>query len=343
MTKTKKNTILLHSLIWFVLIALPYFLTMGEEPIRRLVKRWWLPIVFYAIVFYINYFALVNKYLFNKKTIKFILLNILLLIILFTIKDIIYKKYLTGITKNRFGSPPPFSLFIYFQMISFTVPIILATAIKTTQRWIKTEAEKKETENTKLQTELIHLRYQLQPHFFFNSLNNIYALVDISPDTAKSTIHNLSKLMRYLLYETNAEKVALSAELNFLERYIELMKLRLSDKVEVTYNFLKANANIQITPLLFIALIENAFKHGVAANANSCININISYADEKICLEVKNNNHPKNTNDKSGSGVGLQNLKKRLDLLYTNKYKLEHKVINNYYIAHLEIELHTNK
>lgn len=339
MTKTKNNSILLHSLIWFVLIFIPYFLTMGEEPIIRLIKRWWIPMFFYAIVFYSNYFIMVNKYLFNKKTAKFILLNLLLLILLFTVKDIIYKNYLTDIPKDRLGEPPPFSLFIYFQMISFAVPIILAIAIKTTQRWIKAESEKKETENTKLQTELINLRYQLQPHFFFNSLNNIYALVDISPDTAKSTIHSLSKLMRYLLYETNVDKVAVSAEFDFLKRYIELMKLRLSDKTKVSFNFPDIGSNIKIAPLLFIALIENAFKHGVSANSESSIFINISYLSETIKLEVKNNNHPKNNKDRSGSGVGLLNLKKRLDLLYPNKYKLKNEIIDDYYIANLEIEL----
>ncbi|MGB5555242.1 MAG: histidine kinase, partial [Flavobacteriaceae bacterium] len=203
-------------------------------------------------------------------------------------------------------------MFIYIQMVSYMAPLLFSIAVKSTKRWVKTEAERKEAENVKLQSELQHLHYQLQPHFFFNSLNNIYSLVDSSPDQAKSSIHSLSKLMRYMLYETNMELVPLSKEIDFMKKYIDLMKLRVSDKTMVNYSFPSEETPIRIAPLLFISLIENAFKHGVSATKTSQIDITMTCYDGTIKFSVENTNFPKKTEDKSGSGIGLQNLEKRL-------------------------------
>ena len=180
--------------------------------------------------------------------------------------------------------------------------------------------------------------YQLQPHFFFNSLNNIYALIDISPDQAKSSIHSLSKLMRYMLYETNVELLPLSKEIDFMKKYIDLMKLRVSDKTEVSYSFPTKETGINIAPLLFISLIENAFKHGVSASKESSIDIKMATLDKKIIFTIKNNNFPKRTDDKSGSGMGIPNIQKRLELLYPNKNIFNTIVKDDCFIAHLEIE-----
>ncbi len=195
-----------------------------------------------------------------------------------------------------------------------------------------------EAANVKLQSELQYLHYQLQPHFFFNSLNNIYALVDISPDQAKKTIHSLSKLMRYMLYETNIEFVALYKEVDFMKKYIDLMKLRISDKTEVIYTFSNVDIEIKVAPLLFISLIENAFKHGVSASKESSIDINMTTNDKKILFTIKNNNFPKRTEDKSGSGMGIHNIQKRLELLYPDKYNFKTTIKENRFVVHLEIE-----
>ena len=210
--------------------------------------------------------------------------------------------------------------------------------MKTTKRWEKTEAERKEATNFKLQSELQHLHYQLQPHFFFNSLNNIYSMVDFSPEEAKSSIHSLSKLMRYMLYETNMELVPLSKEIDFMKKYITLMKLRVSDKTTVNFNFPSEETEFNIAPLLFISLIENAFKHGVSASKESSINIQMNCKEKTVIFTVENDNFPKKTDDKSGSGIGLQNLEKRLQLLYPNKHIFETTIKNNRFIATLEIE-----
>jgi LytS/YehU family sensor histidine kinase len=217
-------------------------------------------------------------------------------------------------------------------------PLFFAIAIKSTKRWVQTEAERKEAAHFKLQSELQHLHYQLQPHFFFNSLNNIYALVDVSPEQAKTTIHSLSKLMRYMLYETNEELIPLSKEIDFMKKYIELMQLRVSDKTKVQSNLPTAETGIKIAPLLFLSLIENAFKHGVSANKESLITIDLKVIGSKIFLKIENDNFSQKSTEQNGSGIGLQNLEKRIELLYPDKYQLSASIKENRFVVKVEVE-----
>ncbi|EPR65362.1 sensor histidine kinase [Cyclobacterium qasimii] len=343
MYHNKKITVFSHLLVWFVLFSMPYVLSYGQDQeIMRVFAHFWIPLVFYAIVFYLNYILLIDRYLFRKNTIAFVGINIVLISFFLLLREELestfFQELVRKVPKNSEGSGPPFQMFIYVQMLSYMAPLLFAIAIKTTQRWVKTEAESKEAANFKLKSELQHLHYQLQPHFFFNSLNNIYSLVDISPEQAKSSIHSLSKLMRYMLYETNMEKVTLSKEIDFMKKYIDLMKLRVSDKTSVKYSFPSDNTGIQIAPLLFISLIENAFKHGVSASKESQIDIAMSCDGKTVLFNISNDNFPKKVADKSGSGIGLQNLEKRLALLYPDKYTFTNKVIDNRFFVTLAIE-----
>ncbi|MEP5341378.1 MAG: histidine kinase [Algibacter sp.] len=331
-----------HLLIWVVLFSMPYLLSYGQEQdINRVVIHFWIPLVFSAILFYLNYFVLIDKFLFTKKTIWFVGVNLILIGFFIFLKETIEGLYFQDLLKKRTSSDGPnrpFKMFIYVQMISYMAPLLFSIAVKTTKRWVKTEAERKEAANFKLQSELQHLHYQLQPHFFFNSLNNIYAMVDVSPDQAKTSIHSLSKLMRYMLYETNEEQVSLSKEIDFMKKYMELMKLRVSDKTVVNYSFPSEGTEIKIAPLLFISLIENAFKHGVSASKESTIDINMTYSDSTVLFTIENHNFPKKIEDKSGSGIGLPNIKKRLELLYPNKNSFKTSVNDSRFVAQLEIE-----
>ncbi|MBJ2174464.1 histidine kinase [Aureibaculum sp. A20] len=342
MHKNKKISILSHLLVWLVLFSMPYLLSYGQEQdINRVIIHFWIPSVLYAFIFYLNYFVFIDNFLFVKKTIQFILINIIIITFLIFFKEQIEVLFFDELIKrpnDKNGDGPPFKMFVYIQMLTYMAPLLFSIAIKTTKRWVKTEAEHKEALNFKLQSELQHLHYQLQPHFFFNSLNNIYSLVDISPDQAKKSIHSLSKLMRYMLYETNMELVPLSKEIDFLKKYIDLMKLRVSDKTVVNYSFPSEETGIKVAPLLFISLIENAFKHGVSASKASEIEIKMTKKDSTVLFTIENDNFPKKTDDKSGSGIGLQNLEKRLQLLYPNKHSFKSSVINNRFLVHLEIE-----
>ena len=343
MHKNKKITILSHILVWVMLFSMPYALSYGQDQeVKRVIIHFWIPLVFSAILFYLNYFILIDRFLFPKKTAWFIAINVLCITAFILAKVGLEAVFFEDLAKKRPNScesvGPRFKMFIYVQMVSYMAPLLFSIAVKTTKRLVKTEAERKEATNFKLQSELQHLHYQLQPHFFFNSLNNIYAMVDISPEQAKTSIHSLSKLMRYMLYETNVEQVALTKEIDFMKKYIELMKLRVSDKTVVNYSFPVADTGIKLSPLLFISLIENAFKHGVSASKESLITIDMTCQDHKIIFTIENDNFPKLTDDKSGSGIGLQNVIKRLELLYPKKHEFKTALKADRFSVHLEIE-----
>lgn len=178
-----------------------------------------------------------------------------------------------------------------------------------------------EVKQAQLSSEIKYLRYQVQPHFLFNTLNNIYSLIDNSPDVAKTSIHSLSKMMRYLLHDSNTDKVPLTREVDFLERYIDLMLLRVSSNFELKKNLPIINQPIQIAPLLLVSFIENAFKHGIDAVQASYIKIELTLENNKLHYRVINSSFPQNEKT-TDSGIGLENLRKRLELLYPNQFEL---------------------
>lgn len=215
---------------------------------------------------------------------------------------------------------PPLSFIILIDFLINLIPVIFAVGIKSSEEVAEVRLLEKEAVNTKLQSDLNYLKYQLQPHFFFNSLNNIYSLVDLDPEKAKESLHSLSKLMRYLLKSSEEEKVSLKGEVEFLEKYIALMKVRLQDNVKIHVNFPNSIPDLQVPPLLFISIVENAFKHGVSATEESPIYFELQLDFGHILFEARNLNFAKNQQDLSGSGIGIENLRKRLFLLYGNHF-----------------------
>lgn len=335
----KRIYIVLHIAVWLVLFTFPYLLSIDNRSmLPKVIEHNWIPLMFYAFIFYINYFYIIEKFLFKKKNILFFIANIVLIAVI----SVLYFFIKSSFFHNDFIKPPkpehpPTNLFIYIDTISFIVPLGFSVALKVSERWVKVENQRKEMENIKLESELQSLKYQLQPHFFFNALNNIYSLVDISPEKAQETIHRLGKLMRHLLYESNNETVLLEKEIEFLTMYIELMKLRFSSKVKVEYSFPDLKKPVKIYPFMFISFVENAFKHGVSATKDSEIKFEMQADDEKIFFYSLNTYFPKSEKDKSGSGIGLVNLKKRLELLYKQKYELNTIIVDGYYIAELSL------
>ncbi|MCD8260641.1 MAG: histidine kinase, partial [Bacteroides sp.] len=214
-----------------------------------------------------------------------------------------------------------FSGFIIFMFIRFLIAILMVgfnIAIKLLFKSIRDEETLKELERHNLQSELEYLKYQINPHFFINTLNNIYALVDIDTEQAKKTIMELSKMMRYVLYEANHKTILLSREITFLKNYIELMRIRYSDKVSIQVSVPESVPEVQIPPLLFIFFIENAFKHGVTYQAESYIRVSLKYEEGKVIFTCANSNYGKN--EDHHKGIGLDNVRKRLKLLYGEDY-----------------------
>ena len=178
--------------------------------------------------------------------------------------------------------------------------------------------EKLEREN--LEQQLEYLRYQINPHFFMNTLNNIHALVDINPEQAKDTILELSKMMRFVLYEGNKQGVPLSRELDFIRHYVTLMQLRYTNKVKITLDLPQETSDRQIPPLILITFIENAFKHGISYQHESFIEVKVSEHDGEMHFSCRNSKGEKPNEEKGG--VGLANIRKRLNLLYGRDYAL---------------------
>jgi two-component sensor histidine kinase len=198
-------------------------------------------------------------------------------------------------------------------------------------------------ERQNLERQLEYLRYQINPHFFMNTLNNIHALVDIDAEKSKHTILELSKMMRFVLYEGNKKMVPISQELEFLRSYISLMSLRYTDKVQITVELPTLNAQdaaLTIPPLLFVTFVENAFKHGVTYQHESFIYVSISINDDTLSFLCRNSKREESEEEKKKpGGVGLRNIRERLDIIYGSSYKLNVSDGDKEYLVELEIPL----
>ena len=217
-------------------------------------------------------------------------------------------------------------------------------------------------EKENLEQQLEYLKYQINPHFFMNTLNNIHALVDIDPEKAKGTILELSKMMRFVLYEGDKKGVPLSKEFEFIRTYIQLMKLRYTDKVKISVNLPTEAPDKTVPPLMLISFIENAFKHGISYQHESFIDIKVSISNDRLHFTCRNSKADKaaiereqsdacidsaereqarpevKPNEEKG-GVGLQNVKQRLNLLYDNNYTLKIQDESDVYSVDLTIPL----
>lgn len=197
----------------------------------------------------------------------------------------------------------------------------------------------REREKHSLQQQLEYLKYQVNPHFFMNTLNNIHALVDIDPEQAKTTIEELSKMMRYVLYDAAKPSAPLSREIDFIKRYISLMRIRYTDKVTIHTNLPDTVPDCTVPPLIYITFIENAFKHGISYEQHSFIDTVLTVDNQWIHFSCRNSRKTP-VNDSHG-GVGLANTRKRLDLIYGRKYTLDIREDEKTYSVELDIPRET--
>ena len=205
-------------------------------------------------------------------------------------------------------------------------------------RQIKQQLKEEKAKNT--EAELAWLKNQINPHFLFNTLNNISSLTQIDSDAAQDAIAQLSDLLRYAMYETNKKMVPIDGEINFMRNFIDLMKLRCNEKTSINAEFNIQNTQLEVAPLLFISLIENAFKHGVSSNRPSTIDIHLEEQADQLVFTCDNTNYPKNDTDRSGSGIGLENTRRRLELVYHGRYEWEQNITPDN-IYHVRITLKT--
>jgi two-component system LytT family sensor kinase len=205
---------------------------------------------------------------------------------------------------------------------------------------MQTERRNKEIEHEKLQTELSFLKAQINPHFLFNTLNNIYSLAADRSDQTAAAVMKLSNIMRYVLNEAKNDFVPLEKEIEFTSHYIQLQKIRITDKTTVDFSIQGDAAGKQISPLLFLPFIENAFKYGVSTRELSPIHILLKIDDASVHLEVTNDKHLGSTlKSANNTGIGINNTRRRLELIYHNRYSLETSSSEKNFSVNLKIDL----
>jgi sensor histidine kinase YesM len=280
-----------------------------------------------GIVYLLNFYLLVPYLWFQRRFWQFLLLNVALVTVCNS--HILFNDTSTMPEIFRAG----FSSFAGIAMLINWMAIGIALSI----RYVMRQQERKQKE---VEAELAWLKNQINPHFLFNTLNNISSLAQIDGDETQEAIMQLSDLLRYAMYETNKPEVPISGEVEFMKNYIELMKLRCNEMTTVTSQFSVFSSQLEVAPLLFISLIENAFKHGMNSNAPATIDISLTQEGDNLVFNCDNTNNPKPTKDRSGSGIGLDNTRRRLDLLYPGCYTWEQAITpENIYHVKITIRL----
>ena len=332
--QTKPETII-YTVVWIMLFAAPLVeMIFNYDPdhpiwIRRGLLDTWTHMLFFFIAFLIHNHVLAPMLVKHKKVTPYIL-SVIVVVSLFQAAQCIHKPKDVPRRgprpENVFDAPPPHGRppIDKHDISMFTIVIFMIGANLGVKSYFQNEEEKKHLAKLKeqsLKQELDYLRYQINPHFIMNTLNNIHALVDIDPEQAKDSIVDMSRMMRYLLYDSDHHYVTLSNAVQFLKKYLNLMKLRYTDQVNVNLDVpVSPPDDIVLAPLVFIPFVENAFKHGVAVDKPSTIDIDISQRDGRLLFHCHNT---KSDVKHEYGGVGLNNVTKRLELIYGNDYTLD--------------------
>ena len=327
---------LTHIASWAVVFIMPalIFISEGNQRFEEALYRSLASLPFLMLLFYLCYFWLIDRLWFKKQYIFFILVAVTLILCVSYSKYELFSYFALHKSKHKM---PPFHAFVYFDFLSNLLPVVFAMAIRYAQRNFSLEIAQKEAQAHKLQADLTQLRYQLQPHFFFNALNNIYSLIAFDPQKAQQSVHSLSKLMRHFMQNSDQKQLSLAEEVDFLQQYISLMQLRLTNKTTVQVDFPKQVPQLTIAPLLFISLVENAFKHGVSATSITTLSFSLKVEGNTVIFRSENTKIPTQESLYS-SGIGIDNLKKRLTLLYPERHQYTIEEKEGKYIAQLTID-----
>lgn len=325
-TSHQRRVVLLHLSFWCVYVS--FFLYQitsyqrREIDWSRVITAASLQITFAAIAAYLNYFILLPRFLKHKKLLRYIAEFILPFAVLMVVRISLDR----WIVDNFSGREEwIYSTRFLVQVIMTNLFIVIFVAmIRFALEWIDLEAKKKEVENERLIAELNFLKAQINPHFLFNTLNNLYYLAYSKSENTTEVIAKLSQMMRYMIYDSNHPKVLLKKEIEYMHNYISLEKLRLNDQIPIRFNLSGNTENVWITPLIFITFLENAFKHGVNnSNAKAWVDISISLQGHTCVYTVVNSKVSESKESPEKSGIGLRNVQRRLELSYPGAYTLD--------------------
>ncbi|MDX2001459.1 MAG: histidine kinase [Chitinophagales bacterium] len=319
-----------HLAVWIGLTVLPFM--MLDNPFIGYVHLWrWVLInALIAALYYLNYFVLVPRFLLRGRLGAFLTL-IVLLLLAFTglsflidfLSPIVIPAELTQALVQK-GFPPEPPKFLFPRLIMPIMIFAISSGVRLTHEWFKNERSKKEMEHEKLKAELALLKWQVSPHFLFNTLNSIYSLAYKESRSSAPAIMNLSQMLRYMLYDSNVDSISLTKEVEHLQNYVDLQRMRLNDRIDIVFNIEGELIGKAIAPMLLIPIVENAFKHGVSYIDPSPIFIRLKlYNKNWLYLDVENKNYGMREDDaETSNGIGLVNIRRRLELLYPNNFEL---------------------
>ncbi|CDF79379.1 signal transduction histidine kinase [Formosa agariphila KMM 3901] len=334
----------IHLVIWAIFLFM-FFLQVYFNT-GRIPKAFLNFLIVGIFSFYINYLVLVPYFLLKKKNgfyfvavIGLIVICVVLVEFVLPKPDIIHHLPPPQNDMNALGERPNFrGIRIGFPLFFNIILIVIGTAIKMYIEWDKNIQHQKEVESQKSSAELHFLKNQLSPHFLFNSLNSIYSLTSKKSNDAPEAVIMLSELMRYMLYQADNEFVMLNDELDYIQNYLKLQRLRIANNRDVTLLIRGGISQQKIRPLLLIAFIENAFKYGTDFKGNTLVRIEIIVNANELnfkCVNLIGNRKQ----DPENSGIGLQNTKDRLQLLYPNLHTLKIDTVDSQYIVNLNLNL----
>lgn len=336
---SNNKSIWYHLFFWLVVLVVLVITERNRYEVQITLVKELLNVAFFALVVYFNLLFLIPQYFHKKKYFLYTLLLVFSVVIISPIKTLALYIFFSGLPQiqARYIENQAF-IFLSCLFVAFS-----STIFQILMDWQRSDVEKKELEYKTTQTELNFLRSQINPHFLFNTLNNLYALTLKKSDAAPQTVLKLSEIMRYMLYECNERKVLLSQEINYLKNYIELEKLRLSSDFEIKLDVEGEVEAYRISPLLLTPFIENAFKHGINNRLNlGFIHMKIKIAFDELYLTIKNSkgdSKPVQVPKKKSGGIGLANVKRRLEILYPEKHKLDIQENATSYNVQLKIKL----
>lgn len=295
------------------------------------------------VLYAVNYYLLVPRFLYGGKPVWFFVCNLALLAG-WNLWHFVPRQEMEFPREvvDQFGQDSMWAFYVGGAMVVLSIQVLVilaAVGIRHVMRSNDALLEAQEERRKSAEAELTWLKHQLNPHFLFNTLNNISSLTQIDPDKAQDSIGQLSDLLRYALYDSEADKVSLADEMEFMSNYVDLMALRCNQLTTVTKEFQLPQGTVEVAPLLFISLVENAFKHGVNARYPSFVQVGMSYADGIITFRCRNSLFEKQGADHIGSGIGLENMKRRLELLYPGRYTYRQNADTDTYVVEVKLKV----
>jgi two-component system, LytTR family, sensor kinase len=336
--RSKWHRILVHVIFWLVYVS--FFTTLswinGKQPYHVLWLRAWIFIPVDIIATYCTIYFLLPVFLLKRRYLWFVIsFTVLAFAVIFLNQIISYYIYIPIFMKEWVRKGFFYFSFWYYLVSTYAV-VIFAAGVKISKMWLQEQKAKAQLEANQARSEIALLKYQLNPHFIFNTLNNIDTLIQDHPEQASRCLMKLSEIMRYVAYESKAEKVPLEQEVSYLRSFIDLQQLRFGKKTINLEVDIRATGRF-IAPMLFIPLVENAIKHGDKQEPLPSVKIRLA-VDSSIDFLVENRIPDKTTSKDKVGGIGLKNLRRRLDLIYPGQYNLDNWLEGNRYIAHLWIK-----